>query len=199
MNFEKEFDDSFFDSERVHVLSYNEYIIERITVRSFWVAIFALFVAVFAGFIPFYRDYGRQVSLLEALYAELNAISSKKSEIELIKKKIPTKGNLQWVKELLGWGLKGGHEIWRLNTRDYVVGLNRKIKGRKTKHLKDTLIHISQKIELIGNHLSQYDQIPQVRRKDVMHAIMKLIEETIELVEETKKFIKKEFRIKTPF
>ncbi|MFH1311154.1 MAG: hypothetical protein ABIH65_01990 [Nanoarchaeota archaeon] len=145
------------------------------------------------------REYERQISLLESLYSELDAISSKKKEISTLNKKISTHGNLQWVKELFEQDLKPAHGIWNLNTPNYIVGLNREVMGKKTKLLKDALIHISQKIELIGNYILQYNQIPQKVNKEysepIKEVILKVLNETIGLVDETKEFIKKEFKL----
>ena len=141
----------------------------------------------------------RQKDILESLYSELEAISSKKRHIELMDTKVSTHGNLQWVKELFEQGLKPAHGIWKLNTQTYVINLNREIKGKETKRLKDSLIHISQKIELIENYLIQYNQIPEkaseVYKVPIKKAIVNTLKETIGLVESTKEFIKKEFEI----
>lgn len=140
------------------------------------------------------REKEKQDNLLESLYAELDKISSKKGEIKILDKKIDTEGNLQWVKELFGWGLKPAHSIWKLNTEIYIVSLNRTIKGKKTKNLKDLLLHINQKIELIENYLMQYNQL-QKENKDVKDSIIKVINEVIELVETAKKLIEQDFKI----
>ncbi len=89
------------------------------------------------------------------------------------------------------------HGIWKLNTQVYVACLNGKIKFKKTENLKNVLIHISQKIELIENYLLQYNQVPKEHQKSIKEAVMKVLKEVIELVETTKKFIETEFRIKT--
>ena len=187
-----------FENYDVHVLTYYEHVTEEVSRNALYVSIFALFAAIIMGILPFYRDYKKQVSLLESLYSELDAISSKEKKINLLNKEISTKGNLQWVEELFGWDLKPAHGIWKLNTQIYVDGLNEKIKFKKTKHLKNALIHISQKIELIENYLSQYNQVSEKNkeyRKNVKEAITKVLKEVIELVETTKKYIELEFGI----
>jgi len=136
---------------------------------------------------------------LESLYSELDTISSNKRKIKILNKEISTEGNLQWVKELFESGLKPAHGIWNLNVQIYVTSLNVKIKNKETKPLKDALIHISQKIELIGNYLIQYNQIPEgVSEKDkgpIKSAVVNVLNEVIELVEITKELIKKEFDV----
>jgi hypothetical protein len=193
--FREKYTESLFSTERVHVLSYNEYVNERIAKNSLYVAIFALLITIFLGFLPLYRDYRKQISLLESLYSELDAISSEEKRIRLSHKEKSIKGNLQWVEELFGWGLKPAHGIWKLNTQIYVAGLNEKIKFKKTKSLKRFLILISQKIELIENYLLQFNQVPKETDNVYKEAIMKVFAEVIELVETTKTFIEKEFRI----
>ena len=144
-------------------------------------------------------DYQKQISLLESLYSELDAISSKEKKINLLDKEISTKGNLQWYKELYKGDLKPAHGIWNLNTKIYVGKLNWKIKNKETKPLKDALIHISQKIELIENQLSQYHQIPKTVSEKIRNtfkkAIMNNLKELIEFVETTKEFIEKAWRL----
>jgi hypothetical protein len=142
----------------------------------------------------------KQNDLLESLCTELDAIGSKKNEFKILNKKISTKGNLEWFYELFKDGLKPGHGIWKLNPQLYVIGLNGKINGKKTKPLKDAIIHLNQKIELIENYLVQYDKIPEgasfrVHREAVKNGVMNLIDDTIDLVRIIKKFIKKEFKI----
>lgn len=139
----------------------------------------------------------KQISLLESLYAELDAISSKERKIKILDKEISTQGNLQWVKEVFGYGLEPLHSVWNLNTLVYVSGLNRKIKGKSTIRLKEALIHISQKIELIGNLLSKYyNQSNKITRDGMKKGVKSVIDETADLVEKTKKFIVKEFQLK---
>lgn len=188
-------DNSFFETRKIHILSYSEVLNEKISRSSLYVAILGLIIALIVVFVPFYKDKQRQISLLEALYSELDAISSKKGEIEVLDKKIPTKGNLQWIKELFGWELRPAHGIWKLSTQDYITGLDRKIKGKTTRPLKKVLILISQKIELIENYLIQY---ASVTRKDdaIKEAIMKVINEVTELVDITKKLLEKDFGIR---
>ena len=174
--------------------------------KTFWVS---LIIIILIGVAPLIfhwiwdkkREEERQISLLESLYSELDAISSKEKKIKLIKKEIKTEGNLQWVKELFGYGLIPAHKIWNLNTQIYVGGLNSEIKGEKTKSLKSSLIHISQKIELIGNYILQYNQIPETNnphvdnRKILRDSVIKIVDEVIELVEEANEFIKNKYGI----
>ena len=71
----------------------------------------------------------------------------------------------------------------------------RPINGKKTNNLKSSLLHISQKIELVENYLEQYNQANK-ENKDIKDAIIKVINEVIELVEITKKLTKENFGVK---
>lgn len=187
-----------FENYDIHVLTYYEHVTEEISRNALYVSIFALFAAIIMGILPLYKDYKRQVSLLESLYSELDAISNNEKKIKLLNKEISTKGNLQWVEELFGYGLKPAHGIWKLNTQIYVEGLNKRIKFKRTRYLKNALIHISQKIELIENYLSQYNQISDKNKeyeKNVKEAITNVIKEVTGLVENTKKYLEIEFGI----
>ncbi len=194
MNIE-EIDESLFETRKVHILSHSEVLNEEISRNSLLVSIFALIIAIIMAFLTFYKDYKRQISLLESLHSELEAISSKKRKIELLDLNIDTTGNLQWVKELFGYELKHAHGIWKLNVQTYVGELNNKIKFNKTKDLKRVLIHISQKIEMIENYFRQYEGVPKDHQKAIKEAIIKVVDETIKLVETGKKFIEDEFGI----
>ncbi len=114
--------------------------------------------------------------------------------------KISTKGNLQWIKELLENNGNPAHGIWNLNTSIYVTGLNRKIKGKKTDKLKSSLIHATQKIELIGNYLSTHRQAKERELEKHAQAIAKVlikpVGELINLVDTIKKYLIEEFKIK---
>ena len=191
-----EIEDSLFKTRRIHILSHSEVMNEKISQTSLRVSIFALIIAIIMVFLTFYKDYKRQISLLESLHSELEAISSKKRMIELLDIKIDTTGNLQWVKELFGYELKHAHGIWKLNVQTYVGELNNKIRFKKTKDLKRVLIHISQKIEMIENYFRQYEGVPKEHQKVIKEAIIKVVDETIKLVETGKKFIEDEFGIK---
>jgi len=189
-----------FKTYKINVIPFNQK--QIINLSKF--AIIATFFAVIVGFLlselaSKRREKFKQISLLESLYSELSAISSKKREIKILNKKILTEGNLQWIKELFNIGLKPAHGIWNLNIQLYVIGLNRTINNKKTKPLKDALIHIGQKIELIGNYLNQYNQIPEkiaeINREPIKEAITNVVKEVIELVEVTKEFIEKEFEV----
>lgn len=142
----------------------------------------------------------RQLGILDSLYTELDAISSKEREIKILDKKISTKGNLEWVRELFGNDLKPAHGVWGLNPRSYIIGLNSEIEGKKTRDLKSALIYINQKIELIENYLIQYGQIPEkaskIHKEALKKAVMNLLKETIGFIETTKKFIEQEFGAK---
>lgn len=187
---------SLFDTERIHVLSYNEYIIEKLTGYSFLVSILALITAIISTFIPLYRDKRRQIALLKSLYSELDALSSKKKKIKLLNKEISTVGNIQWAKELFEGELKPAHNLWRLNTKIYVSELNDKINHKRTKELKDALIHISQKIELIETHLNSTDKIPKGQKDMIKEILMNICDEVIGLIETTKEYLSKEFKIR---
>lgn len=194
-SFKHKYDEPYYHVERIHVLSYSEYKSELISKLSLFISFFAVLVALITGFVPIHRDNQKQISLLESLYSELEAISSKKGEINVKGKKIETEGNLQWVKELFGWELRPNHKIWVLNTQIYVGGINRQVKGKKTRPLKQLLIRISQKIELVENYVDQYSS---AARKDsaMKEAILKVIEEVTELVDLTKNILEREFGIK---
>jgi len=130
----------------------------------------------------------------------LNTISSNKHEIRILNEKISTKGNLQWTKESLSRNASPAHGIWNLNTKIYVTGLNSEIKNKKTKNLKEALIHITQKIELIETYLSTHRQINEEKLKKYKAAMgesmIPLLDEVIGLVDTTKKHLEKEFGIK---
>lgn len=189
-------DESLFETRRVHILSHSEVLGEKISKNSLIVSIFALIIAIIMAFLTFYRDYKRQISILESLHSELEAISSKKKKIKLLDLNIDTIGNLQWVKELFDYELKHAHGIWKLNVQTYIGELNNKIKFKKTKSLKKVLIHISQKIEMIENYFRQYEGVPKEHQKIIKEAIIKVIDETMGLVDTGKRFIEDEFGIK---
>ena len=132
----------------------------------------------------------KQISLLESLYSELDAISSKKRKIKFLNEKISTIGNLQWVKENLGG--KFLHAVWNLNVLIYIQGLNSKINKIETKNLKDALIHISQKIEMIRNVISEYDLKSDL---DMKKSLEEIIDELIGFIDKIKQMIKKDFKI----
>ena len=141
----------------------------------------------------------KQISLLKSLYYELDAISNKEKIITFLDKEIHTKGNLQWIKELLTNNGSPAHGIWNLNTRIYVTELDTIINNKKTQKLKESLIHLNQKIELIGNYLLTHriakEKYLHKESKIIGELLIPLVEELIDLTDRTKKYLEKEFNI----
>ncbi len=142
------------------------------------------------------REEGRQLSLLDSLYSELCAIGDKKHRFKLINNHEMT-GNLHWFKELLGWeGILPGHGIWYLTTSLYIGGLNKGVKGVNTASLKKMIILINQKIELINNHVVTFGKDKNKDTKEFREAVIKIIDEALKYVWESKKFIENNWKLK---
>ena len=135
--------------------------------------------------------YDLQISLLHSLLVELNQISSPSNDIYINGKTYKHKGNLEWYEEdiLPKYKKKMGnppHEVWRINTQEYLAKLRNELNNKDLVELKKLLVLINQKLELIRNYF-----IGGIDAKD----IEKVISETKEMVSDAKNFLGKGFNI----
>lgn len=138
--------------------------------------------------------YNTRISLIHSLSVELNQVSSPGGSISINSRPYSHIGNLEWYRDSIlpeyeKNGNKGAppHDVWQINTSEYLSKLPNRIKGRDLVELKKLLVLINQKLELIRNYFLggvKADKIKEV------------IKETIRMVEDAKEFLRKEFNIR---
>ena len=136
--------------------------------------------------------YSLQISLLNSLFVELNQISSPYNDIYINGKHYPTKGNLEWYEEdiLPKYKKNKGtppHEVWKINTSEYLAKLHNKVDKKDTIELKKLIILINQKLELIRNYFSGGIEVNKIEG---------VIKETKVMVGDAKEVLRKEFNIR---
>lgn len=159
--------------------------------NSGWTSAFAIIVALFIGGGTIWyikkETMERQLSLVNSLYSELHMISDPKHTFKLNKKKYKLKGNLEWFKETIkNTGKFPAHEVWYINTSEYIGKLNRKINNVQTFNLKKMIILINQKILMING--ARKGIVP-FKKKDLIEDI----KEVIGMVNDAKNFIEEKF------
>ena len=136
--------------------------------------------------------YALQISLLNSLFVELNQISSPSNDIHINGKIYPHKGNLEWYeKDILPKYKKNKgtppHEVWKMNTSEYLAKLHNKVDKKDTIELKKLLILINQKLELVRNYFSGGIEAKEIEG---------VIKETKVMVGDAKEVLRKEFNIR---
>jgi len=141
------------------------------------------------------REEEKQLTLLQSLYDELCAISSRKNTFGLYKKS-KFEGNLEWFKASLQKGNLPAHEIWYINVGVYIGELKKEIKEKGTRNLKKQIILINQKISLLNGFLDGMKNKVYVTDDRIKKAMIEIIDETIGYVNDARKYMETEFKIK---
>ena len=189
----KDYDESLFGKYVVHIIPYSEELTKKLGLISLIVSFVLLFISFFMLLIELrikpHKETEKQKDLFKSLYCELSVISNPEKKEE---------GNLQWFFNSIGKG-EPLHSIWTVNVSPYMAGLPSKFEGNEIISIKNELVKINQKIEMINNVVlsGKYDLIKKLlgekRNPDnqMRKYIKKVINETIGRIELIKKDLNK--------
>jgi len=155
-NFTKihEIDESLFDTQAIHILSYSEVLTSTFGWISLGLSIILLIITisqVFRERIKAKKEEQNRITefkvekekikdVFKALYSELDVVSNKK---------IPMEGNLQWFFKSLEKG-KPLHGVWSINLSPYMSTIPTEFLGKDFSYLKKEIVQINQKIEMVN-------------------------------------------------